>query len=588
MNRQIVYANEIFLNTDFLNQVINNYISSSKIIEVMFGTSQQFAGLNCVPTSPASLSVVIEKGQIFQLAPVDTQPYGSLPADAHEIVKQAVLLDPLTFALTPPVSTGNEVKYLIQGALETVDATPTSRAFYNNAGTNGLPAIIQNVSSLRSDKCEIQLKQGVAAPIGTAITPAPDDGFMGMWVITVSHGQTTITASNIALYPGAPQITNNFSDFITEPVADIRYAQKIQVQTNGLIYSVDSGTANNYVASPSPAITTYTAGLEIKLKIANTNTGASVVNVNSLGNKNIKLLNGNDPNPGDIPSGLVAVLIYDGVNFQLQNPATSVVGFTTGDAKLTLKTTADNGWVLSNDGTIGNASSSATTRANADTASLFEFLWNTFSDAIAPVSSGRGASAAADFAANKTIQLLRIAGRALAVPGSAIVKETFTASTSTSELTVADTSSFYAGTAVTLTTSGTLPAPLALATNYYVINVDATHIKLATSRANAVAGTAITLTTTGTGTHNVIITMPNRALGSFTGEPTHTNLINEMPAHSHPGSTAPGSSNDSGSGHCEFQSNNDSTAPLNIASQGGSGAHNNMQPSVFLNVMIKL
>lgn len=59
------------------------------------------------------------------------------------------------------------------------------------------------------------------------------------------------------------------------------------------------------------------------------------------------------------------------------------------------------------------------------------------------------------------------------------------------------------GLAFTLTTSGGLPSPLAISTVYYVINVDATHIKVASSYANAIAGTAIDLTTTGTGTQTI-------------------------------------------------------------------------------------
>jgi microcystin-dependent protein len=92
--------------------------------------------------------------------------------------------------------------------------------------------------------------------------------------------------------------------------------------------------------------------------------------------------------------------------------------FTTGDVKLTIKNVADPGWVLMNDGTIGNAASGATTRANADTEALFTLLWNNTTDANCPVSGGRGASAAADFAANKTIALPKALGRALAVYGS--------------------------------------------------------------------------------------------------------------------------------------------------------------------------
>lgn len=93
-------------------------------------------------------------------------------------------------------------------------------------------------------------------------------------------------------------------------------------------------------------------------------------------------------------------------------------GFSTGDVKFSLKTVADTGWVLMNDLTIGNAASSATGRANADTLDLYTLLWNNTINTWCAVSTGRGASAAADFAANKTIALPKALGRALAIYGS--------------------------------------------------------------------------------------------------------------------------------------------------------------------------
>src|SRR5262249_4266361 len=51
-------------------------------------------------------------------------------------------------------------------------------------------------------------------------------------------------------------------------------------------------------------------------------------------------------------------------------------------------------------------------RANADCQPLFEHLWNTYSDTICPVLGGRGASANADWVANKQIALLDLRGRA--------------------------------------------------------------------------------------------------------------------------------------------------------------------------------
>lgn len=75
----------------------------------------------------------------------------------------------------------------------------------------------------------------------------------------------------------------------------------------------------------------------------------------------------------------------------------------TGDMKLVYNTGALSGFVRANGRTIGNAASGATERANADTSSLFSFLYA--ADTNLTVSGGRGASAAADYAANKTITL---------------------------------------------------------------------------------------------------------------------------------------------------------------------------------------
>lgn len=83
----------------------------------------------------------------------------------------------------------------------------------------------------------------------------------------------------------------------------------------------------------------------------------------------------------------------------------------TGSVKGFRRTSAPTGWVKENGGTIGNAASGGTTRANADTEDLFTLLWGQFSNTILPIqdsagaASTRGASAAADFAANKRMPL---------------------------------------------------------------------------------------------------------------------------------------------------------------------------------------
>jgi hypothetical protein len=80
--------------------------------------------------------------------------------------------------------------------------------------------------------------------------------------------------------------------------------------------------------------------------------------------------------------------------------------FTTGDVCWRPVNTTKDGWARLNGRTIGNATSGASERANADTEDLYTFLYDNFADAICAVSSGRGVSAASDFAASKTIALL--------------------------------------------------------------------------------------------------------------------------------------------------------------------------------------
>lgn len=199
------------------------------------------------------------------------------------------------------------------------------------------------------------------------------------------------------------------------------------------------------------------------------------------------------------------------------NPA--AIWFSTGDVKLTYKTVADTGWVMLNDGTMGDATSGGTTRANADTVNLFTLLWTNIPNIYCPVlPGGRGVDAATDFAAHKTIKLAAALGRSLGIAG---------------------------------------------------------------------VGAGLTA----------------RALGQTVGAETETLDISKVPPNSVtlnvsmgtklPGGTVkglffrPGSTPDS-----TLTAESDLNAPPNstvdLGTTGGGGAHNNMQPTSFLNAMVKL
>jgi len=85
-------------------------------------------------------------------------------------------------------------------------------------------------------------------------------------------------------------------------------------------------------------------------------------------------------------------------------------------------------------------------------------------------------------------------------------------------LIVGSTANYQTGVPVTFSTTGTLPAPLNSTDTYYTIFVDATHIRLATSYANAIANIFIDLTTAGVPT-NTITSDGQLQQGTITSQP---------------------------------------------------------------------
>lgn len=87
-------------------------------------------------------------------------------------------------------------------------------------------------------------------------------------------------------------------------------------------YKVDTGAANAYVITPAPAITAYATGQIFTFKAVNANTGASTVNVNGIGAKNIfyktAALTG-----GEIMAGQIVEIEYDGTQFQMNSASSN-------------------------------------------------------------------------------------------------------------------------------------------------------------------------------------------------------------------------------------------------------------------------
>jgi hypothetical protein len=64
--------------------------------------------------------------------------------------------------------------------------------------------VAQNTN--RIQRVQLQLKAGAAANTGSQTTPPIDNGWVGLYVVTLAYGQTTISATNITPLPTAPFI----------------------------------------------------------------------------------------------------------------------------------------------------------------------------------------------------------------------------------------------------------------------------------------------------------------------------------------------------------------------------------------------
>jgi len=86
----------------------------------------------------------------------------------------------------------------------------------------------------------------------------------------------------------------------------------------GVRYAVATGTANALIAALDPVPAALAAGLVMLVKTGvAANSGAATINVNTLGVKSIKRVTGDNLAAGDLPANCVALLVYDGTNFQL-------------------------------------------------------------------------------------------------------------------------------------------------------------------------------------------------------------------------------------------------------------------------------
>jgi microcystin-dependent protein len=311
MDRQTIYAGQIPLETDQLKQSQNAMVGLAKLSAAVLGTSTIVNGFTVTPTVPASLNVIVTPGEVYQLENLEQSAWSSLGTDTHTILKQGIILDPVTFGIVPPNTVGYSQSFLVEAQYQDVDSGSTVLPYFNASNPTipfsgpGNAGTAQN--TVRKGVAALQVKAGIAAATGAQTTPTADAGWTGLFVVTVANGASTITSGNITPVKNAP--------FLPVTLPNVPAG----VQSGQWLYGVDTGGVNAMVADVTPIPSQLLPGMTVHIRAAATNTGAVTLNLNGLGASSIHRANGAALSAGDINAGMLVQLIWDGSSWQIAN-----------------------------------------------------------------------------------------------------------------------------------------------------------------------------------------------------------------------------------------------------------------------------
>jgi hypothetical protein len=160
-----------------------------------------------------------------------------------------------------------------------------------------------------------QLVAGNPVVTGTVISSTVHNNTMsdiannGLTNCIAKDGQTTVTAD--ISFSGF-KLTN-----VASAIARSGVPNAGQIQDGGLILlSAVTGT-NTITATTTPGVTAYLPGQVFRLFPTGSNTGATTLNINSLGAKSITKFGAAPLSAGDIITGNAIEVMFDGVQFQL-------------------------------------------------------------------------------------------------------------------------------------------------------------------------------------------------------------------------------------------------------------------------------
>jgi hypothetical protein len=134
-------------------------------------------------------------------------------------------------------------------------------------------------------------------------------------------------------------------------------------------YAVDTGVADAYLVALPHAPVSYSDGLHVRFKPANTNTGASTMNVSSLGVKSIKKINGDALSSGDLTANGTVDIYYNSTTgfFYLSSAASAGASATAAEVSAAAAASSASSASASASDASTSASSASTSASSSST-----------------------------------------------------------------------------------------------------------------------------------------------------------------------------------------------------------------------------
>lgn len=176
-----------------------------------------------------------------------------------------------------------------------------------------------------------QLTYGGGATTSTAygLYSIVNSVYTTAWLLYLdgTNGHAFLGGDNRKTYWGTNRYSTIYNDGTHLVVApqDGGGTGKVNVKGSMIVdgavnYGVDAGGTDAYAITLAPAVAAYTTGMMITFYANTINTGAATLNVNGLGAKTIVKRVSTALEDGDIESGQLCMVVYDGTNFVIINP----------------------------------------------------------------------------------------------------------------------------------------------------------------------------------------------------------------------------------------------------------------------------